>query len=929
MRDVKEVGDKMLVGRESEVALLDRLFEESAHGSGSLLFVSGPVGCGKSALLQALVTRTADSGALVLTAAGARSEQDLPMGLVAQLLFSERLPSGLERVVMDLFGGGLPERLRATNDAAAARPAVLEISSRLCAELLEVAEKRTVVFAIDDAHFADAESLQVLLYLQRRMRNRRMLFLLAELSQVVTSAMPTFHTELYWQPNCHRIRLDPLSPEDVERAVRGRLGDESVVSATSFHQLSGGNPRLLWALVEQGREQTGPVLDAGAVEAFQHAFSACLHRAGDDVTEVARAMAAAGDATDTMLVSRLAGLSVGAVEQALLSLSGAGLIDGVCFRHPRAAVAVLSTLSLDEHADLYLRAARLLHALGMPDRTVAAALVSAAGAPEEWMIDVLLGVAQEVAGADDTGLAVASLELVLVAGRDERQRTVAMAELARMHWRESPAESARYLPQLRAALARGRLDSAGAGMLVRHLLWSGRTGEAVDAVVSWAALIDSADTGAVSELQSTRSWLRCSFPAVFSKVEGRLSSVLPTETAAGPAGATLAYQALTTTFSAGSTFEATSDADMILRGAQVSDVDLEPSCAALWALICADLLDEAEARCDALLGEASRRHAVVWAAVLGAVRAEISYRRGDYAAAATQAREALDAMPAADWGVAIGGPLATLVLALTELRRCDEAAEVLGLPVPDSMFESLPGLRYQYARGYHSLVRQHFTAALADFEACGRWITEWGMDLPAFLPWRSGVARALIGLGQGDTARELMESQLMRPGVDGSRTHGSSLRIIAAGQDAESRIATLWRAVDMLRADSARLELARVLSGLSDAYYELGDLGRARTLAERAQNLVNEADANAPWPPSVSVPVVWEPSETSAAATLSAAERPVAVLAARGHTNREIGIKLFITVSTVEQHLTRVYRKLKVSSRSELAALIAPEQLTA
>jgi DNA-binding NarL/FixJ family response regulator len=57
-------------------------------------------------------------------------------------------------------------------------------------------------------------------------------------------------------------------------------------------------------------------------------------------------------------------------------------------------------------------------------------------------------------------------------------------------------------------------------------------------------------------------------------------------------------------------------------------------------------------------------------------------------------------------------------------------------------------------------------------------------------------------------------------------------------------------------------------------------------------------------------------------AVLSDAEWRVACLAALGHTNTEISRKLFITVSTVEQHLTRVYRKLKVASRGDLPTVL-------
>lgn len=58
---------------------------------------------------------------------------------------------------------------------------------------------------------------------------------------------------------------------------------------------------------------------------------------------------------------------------------------------------------------------------------------------------------------------------------------------------------------------------------------------------------------------------------------------------------------------------------------------------------------------------------------------------------------------------------------------------------------------------------------------------------------------------------------------------------------------------------------------------------------------------------------------------LSVAERRVADLAAAGHRNREISVKLHITVSTVEQHLTRIYRKLRIPNRAALRALFGKD----
>jgi DNA-binding CsgD family transcriptional regulator len=61
------------------------------------------------------------------------------------------------------------------------------------------------------------------------------------------------------------------------------------------------------------------------------------------------------------------------------------------------------------------------------------------------------------------------------------------------------------------------------------------------------------------------------------------------------------------------------------------------------------------------------------------------------------------------------------------------------------------------------------------------------------------------------------------------------------------------------------------------------------------------------------------------AVELSDAERRVAALAAQGQTNREISRRLFVTVSTVEQHLTRVYRKLGVARRMDLPPWLEEE----
>jgi DNA-binding CsgD family transcriptional regulator len=71
--------------------------------------------------------------------------------------------------------------------------------------------------------------------------------------------------------------------------------------------------------------------------------------------------------------------------------------------------------------------------------------------------------------------------------------------------------------------------------------------------------------------------------------------------------------------------------------------------------------------------------------------------------------------------------------------------------------------------------------------------------------------------------------------------------------------------------------------------------------------------------------VVPPPHPQLAVQELTRAERRVAALAAEGHHNKEIAATLFLSVSTVEMHLSRVYRKLDLRSRTELARRWPPD----
>jgi DNA-binding CsgD family transcriptional regulator len=211
--------------------------------------------------------------------------------------------------------------------------------------------------------------------------------------------------------------------------------------------------------------------------------------------------------------------------------------------------------------------------------------------------------------------------------------------------------------------------------------------------------------------------------------------------------------------------------------------------------------------------------------------------------------------------------------------------------------------------------------------SCGELMRSWGIDLPTLVPWRASAASAWLRLGNGDAARKLVSEQLARQGGDRGRALGIVLRQLAAVSEPPQRVSILTEAMEILDAAGDRYELAATLADLGKAQQVLGAFSRARMAARRAWHAALDCDA-IPLSNTVRPALAGEDvddADLTGVAALSEAERRVAALAAQGYTNREISSKLFITISTVEQHLTRSYRKLGVRQRTELPASLYAE----
>jgi DNA-binding CsgD family transcriptional regulator len=266
-------------------------------------------------------------------------------------------------------------------------------------------------------------------------------------------------------------------------------------------------------------------------------------------------------------------------------------------------------------------------------------------------------------------------------------------------------------------------------------------------------------------------------------------------------------------------------------------------------------------------------------------------------------------------------------LAQAWLGRADEARSTAARLLE---WEGRRGRRPGSARvrsvlGLLALSEGDAAAAAAELAEADRLLERWGFAHPGALPVLADLAEASARAGDPDAAGAVLDrlegqaAALDSEWVWAVLERGRGVRSLAEG-DADAAIDRLEPAVATLdrlghRPDAARtvLEHGRALlrggrrtlaaDTLTDALERFEGMGAALWAARAAEELERAAPGRA-------------------AGELSGTERRVADRVAAGLKNREIAQELYMSVGTVEAHLTRVYRKLNVRSRSALARLV-------
>ncbi|MFE5895087.1 AAA family ATPase [Streptomyces sp. NPDC056462] len=910
--------------RDEELGLLRGLYKGCVAGKGALVIVNGPVGCGKTALVRTFAEHVTRQEGAFLSVTGSASESLDRLGLIDQLVTAMHAAGPADGPSAVAEGA----EVAAAAEASGRVPRAL--MQRIYQAVAELAGRGPLVLHADDVHFADEASLQCLRYLVRRIDSLAVLVVLTE-SSSHDRALATLHAETLHLPNCHRIRLGLLTVDGVAGYLKEHPATRSVVPETVelWARTSGGNPLLLDALIDDLAER-GTVETAGQGapvpgESFRNALLRCLHRCEPTLLAVARAAAVLGESVTPALIGGLLGADATSVRWSITCLRAAGLFSGPWFGHEPARLTVLADIPGKDLSALRARAAELLRESGAPAATVAAQLLATHdSAKAAWQLDILREAAREALDAGDIGAGVDYLRHASVICTDAQQEAEVIAALAEAQWRLDPAKASRYLPQLGRMVRAGLLTGSDALVVVKQRVWRGEFAQADDLL----RIIEAREGADASD-----AWHQAGYPPAVIRSDHTLVRVwlsfccpglrygakptTPTEAEADLSAGRLPRMSPRTflTLSADLVgLEKDRTADQLLRGTGIAS-PFADALVALIFLIGAQRLDEAVLSSERLLDEPRNRRVPLGRALLETIRAAAALGRGDVSDASEAAGTALSLVSPEAWGIAIGLPLALAIRAATESGDVDTARTYLDLPVPMVMFGTPFVLPYRHALGRFRLALGRPRAALRDFESCGELMAKWQLDFPELVDWRNDTAAALIAMGDRQRARERVEDHLSRLGERPSRARGIALRHLAAVGAPRHRLQLLEEAVRTLDACGDGLELGRARA---DAHAALRAQGQTAA-PESTDPLAVLWDA--PFPPARGEVRTGgtDPNAVSAPLTeLTEAELRVGALAAFGCTNREIADRLSITVSTVEQHLTKIYRKLKVRGRADL-----------
>lgn len=910
-----------LAEREQAKESLEFSLTEAKAGRSSFFIIEGGTGTGKTELVRFASDLATCAHIPHLWATNSTINAASPFGVIQQLLlhpFADDRIDPETREELTSVGNAIASVTQQDPDCSQLPSS---LSERLRQALTKAAHVSPFLVTVEDIHNADPASLKLLQRIICEWRGGGLVVLLSQ-SHHFPPVDPLFHVETIRSPLYRRIRTRPLSKTGVRQTLVDHLGGTITDRlATEYTEATGGNPLLLRCLMEDAKnsgEGTDVLLPG---REYRQSVLACLRTCDPHTARVAEAAAVLSTSARLrsaapLLLRYMFTEGQSSTEMALSALQEMGILDDRChFRLPTAMNTVLDGVAPERYRGLRIRAVHTMHLSGSnKEHPSVVNRILGQSTTGSWTVELLKDAATEDLAQNETSSAIAHLELALESCDDRAEKSRITMALTQARWRIDPLTATQHLNCLIDSFYEGILRVTDSVDLMQALIWHGRGREVLEMIQH---LLRTGEYRRRLEFLSKCRPLVNLQPSLQEVLEAEGADDTSLYEAVSTSRLSRADSVLNSLFTGDSPEEAVNTAEQFLRTSHLADSTFMTTEAALLVLVYSGSLTNARHACEVLLAQAADRDVPLWNAVFSAHRGEIALRQGDPVTAESLAREALNTLPSRSWGVAIGAPLGTLLLSTTRLGRLDEATSLLQYEPPEAMYSSRYGLGYLIARGRYHLASGSASVALTDFKHCERLIRQWGLDFPGFHDWRSATAEALIDLGRPDEARTYLDEQRELLCQKDHRGRAEALLLWSRTEPVQNRPALLNQAIDLFRVANDDLALGRALLELGHTFESLGEVKKAQRLKERADRLVAKVRSNA-------APVDHPgPHEPVPAECLTKSERRVAELAAQGQSNREISRNLFITISTVEQHLTQVYRKLNVKNRLALPSVIA------
>jgi DNA-binding CsgD family transcriptional regulator len=937
-----------LLEREDELARLMEFVDGARAGTASLGVIEGPAGIGKSTLLRAAMELAARRDVTVLTARGTELETSYSFGVAVQLIESVLVGSGPERRERAFAGAAALARplFESGNGTQQLRgDAGFRTLHGLYWLFVNLSQETPLFVVVDDVQWADVASLRFLAFIVKRLEGLPLSLALAlRAGEAPTDA--TLIDSLLTDPLASTMRPRPLSSTAVGRLVRERLaGQPDEVFVTACHMAAGGNPfltsELLADLARRGVEPTAAhVRELAEVTpaAIARSVLARIVRLGEEAEAFALACAVLGEAASLRHAAALAGVEEAAAGRAADALAAASILEpggSLAFAHPVLRGAVHSEISPRERASAHARAARLLAADGAPVEEVAAQLLLSEPAGDPIAVDVLASAGSRALAQGAPDVAVSYLRRGLAEQVLDSRRATLLRDLGTAESALGEQEAA--IEHLRAALEHTEgLDRVGtARTLAVTLLSAGRIDESVAVLGAEIERVGPGQRELVLQLEaelvgiaSQGGMRREVVEERLAKHRGLLAGNTPGERMF------LAVSAYDLVLVGGKGDEAVALARRALAGDALlreHTADSPPYWTAVLTLIVADNQAEADRHIHEGMLDARDRGSVLGRAIGILARCVQAQRAGDIRDLETHASETLELARLARWrpGLAYGvGYLAQALVDRAELAGATRLLEEHG------MSGDLPPLAafdlVLLARAQLALAKGHPRDALVEAETMARRQEMRGVRSAAIsFDWRAPAVLANVRLGRRRPALELAEDLLSlarawgRPGTLGRALH---IRALAEGDDS-ILVKRLREVIELTARSEFRYHHAPALVDLGAALRRLRRPSEARVplragleIAERsgAKLVADRARAELEASGERRRKTQW----LSGIDSLTPSERRVAEMAAQAMSNKEIAQALFVTLKTVEVHLTQTYRKLGISSRSDLPAAL-------